>query len=167
MKRYFLKILSAAVVFCFLFSGCGSRPEAAPKAGSIDIAPDFTLPDLKEEAVTLSSYKGKQPVFLFFWTTWCPYCRQGLSNLNRDYAELTQKGWKVLAVNLGEPAEKVKRFIGGYSPQYRVLLDEGLIAANAYDILGVPTYVLIDKNGLVVFKDNYLPDGALAELISQ
>ena len=38
-------------------------------------APNFALKDLNNNAVTLSSFRGKQAVILFFWTTWCPYCR--------------------------------------------------------------------------------------------
>jgi len=153
--KYFLKILLAALILSSLFSGYSGRLEAAAKTQSI--APDFILQGLKGETVTLGSYRNKQPVFLFFWTTWCPFCRRGLRDLSENYPELAEKGWEVLAINIGEPAEKVKGFIDNYSPQFKVLLDQDLTAAYAYDVLGVPTYVLIDKTGLIVFKDNYLP----------
>lgn len=150
-----MKLFLRALLVASLSLGFISGAQAAVKRQ--EIAPDFQLPDLQQQALTLSAYRDKQPVFLFFWTTWCPFCRQGLKELSERYPELSEKGWQVLAVNIGEPQDKVKRFIDNYALQFKVLLDENLSAAEAYDVLGVPTYVLIDKNGLVIFKNNYFP----------
>lgn len=160
--KYFLKALLAALILSCLFLGYIGRAQAAVKTQNI--APDFKLQDLGQKVFSLSSYRNKQPVFLFFWTTWCPFCRRGLRDLNDSYPELAQKGWEVLAIDTGEPAEKVKRFADSYSLKFNVLLDQDLTVANAYDVLGVPTYVLIDKGGLIVFKDNYFPAAKLGEL---
>lgn len=156
-----MKKLSALVLFFLFFLGVLSA-QGAVKLG--DFALDFQLKDLEQNTVTLSSFKGKQPVFLFFWTTWCPYCVRGLKNLNDMYPELKEKGWEVLAINSGEPAEKVANFVKHYPLKFRILLDENITAAELYDVLGVPTYVLIDKNGIVVFKDNYFSAAKIKEL---
>lgn len=132
-----------------------------------EIAREFKLPDLEGKVFTLSAYKDKQPVFLFFWTTWCPYCREGMKELNSSYPELSKKGWVVAAVNLGEPPQKVQGFVDNYALKFNVLLDRYLSVADAYDVLGVPSYVLINKAGIIVFKDNYLPLGKLEELASE
>ena len=149
--RLFLRVLLVVSLSLGFIAGA----QAAVKRQ--EIAPDFQLPDLQQKTLTLSAYRDKQPVLLFFWTTWCPYCRRGLKELSERYPKLSEKGWQVLAINIGEPPAKVKRFIDNYPLQSKVLLDENLSVANAYDVLGVPTYALIDKNGLIIFKDNYLP----------
>ncbi|MFH0935560.1 MAG: redoxin domain-containing protein [Candidatus Omnitrophota bacterium] len=149
--RLFLRVLLVVSLSLGFIAGA----QAAVKRQ--EIAPDFQLPDLQQQVLTLSAYRDKQLVLLFFWTTWCPYCRRGLKELNERYPELSEKGWQVLAVNIGEPQDKVKRFIDNYVLQFKVLLDQNLSAAEAYDVLGVPTYALIDKSGMLVFQDNYFP----------
>lgn len=136
---------------------------AAFKPG--DFALDFKLQDLQNNTVTLSAYKNKQPVLVFFWTTWCPYCRRALRDINDLSQKLSAKGWEILAIDTGEPAEKVKKFTAGYALNFKVLLDEDMAASDAYDVLGVPTYVLVDKNGLIIFKDNYFPKDLIEEVI--
>lgn len=111
-------------------------------------------PTVKEE---ISSYKNKQPVLLFFWTTWCPFCRKELRDLNQLYPELKKDDLEVLAIDVGESPDKVKSFIKGYALSFKVLLDKDTVVAQTYSILGVPTYVLVDKKGSVVFQDHYFP----------
>lgn len=129
------------------------------------IAPDFNLNDVNNQPVTLSSYRDKSPVLLFFWTTWCPYCLSQLKLLNKMYPGLVKDGIEVLAVNLREAKAKVEKFIKRYDINYRVLLDSDAEAAYAYDILGIPTYVLIDKKGNIVFSDNYFPEKEYKDLL--
>lgn len=130
-------------------------------------APDFKLQDIHGDRITLSSYKDKQSVILFFWTTWCPYCREALRLLNDMYAELVKDGLEVLAINIGEPSYKVDNFVKSYQLNYRVLLDKYTTVAYAYDLLGVPTYVFIDKNGYIYFKGNSFPKERYKDLISE
>ena len=121
-------------------------------------APEFSLVDLNNNTVSLSSYKGKQGALLFFWTTWCPFCRDQLKVINDEYSRLSQKGLLVLGINSGEPAARVARFLKKYSLKYPILLDEYSEVAFQYRITGVPTYVLVDKKGNIVYQDNYFPD---------
>lgn len=126
-------------------------------AGELRRAPDFKLQDMQGNFVSLSSYKDKQPVLLFFWTTWCPFCRRELRLLNDKYSSLSKDGLELLSVNIGESAQKVDRFIKNYNLGFPVLLDRDSEVAGKYEILGVPTYTLIDKKGYIVFEGNYFP----------
>lgn len=130
-------------------------------------AADFKLSDINNNTVTLSSYRDKQPVFLFFWTTWCPFCRKELKLLSDKYAQLVKDGFALLAINVGEPAYKVDNFIKKYSLAFEVLLDKDAKVAYTYDILGVPTYVLVDKKGYIVFEGNRFPQENYKDLISE
>ncbi len=190
MKRIFFLLL-LVVVFCF---GCkhnepafskepqgnpqyfaqaqsdsaavGDRVvEEKPKAASAKLAPDFTLYDIYQDAYTISNYKDKQPVLLLFWTTWCPFCRKELKVLNGMYSGLAEDGVEVLSVNVGETPNSVQDFVQAYNLVYRVLLDRDNRVAGLYELIGVPTYVLIDKQGEIVFKDNYLPATEYKDLL--
>ncbi len=151
MSRIFIFILIS--VFCL------SNAQAKELAGRVEnLARDFQLQDLNQNTVILSSYKNLQPVVLFFWTTWCPFCRKELRMLNNDvYPELMKEGWELFAIDVGEPAYKVDNFVKNYALTFKVLLDKDTTVTDSYEVLGIPTYVLVDKKGYIVFKDNYFP----------
>jgi peroxiredoxin len=136
-----------------------------PRGGSEEISGDkvnfaanFKLRDINNIEVSLSDFIGKQPVLLFFWTTWCPYCVEALGNLNPRYLQLKQDGCEVLAVNLGESADKVSKYVKKYNPFFKVLVDRDKSVAYAYDVLGVPTYILINKRGEIAAQTHSFPD---------
>ena len=131
------------------------------------LAPDFKLRDIYQNTYTLSSYRDKQPVLLFFWATWCPFCQKELRVLNQNYAELAEDGLEVLAINVGELPDTVSSFVANYYLAYRVLLDKDESVASFYGIMGIPSYVLIDEKGYIVFQNNYLPYREYKDLVSK
>jgi peroxiredoxin len=120
------------------------------------LAGNIILNDLGGRAVDISSYKGK-PVILFFWTTWCPYCRAELKILNQQYSVISREGIVILGVNISESENKVQRFFKGYPLNFKILLDKDGLLADKYDLLGVPTYVFLDKTGQLISQEHSLP----------
>ncbi|HLD83043.1 MAG TPA: redoxin domain-containing protein [Candidatus Omnitrophota bacterium] len=131
------------------------------------LAPDFQLLDTRQDRISLKDYRGKQPVLLFFWTTLCPLCEEELRILNDSYPSLVSDGLEVLAIDVAERPSKVEEFIKAFHLTYRVLLDMDTSVAVAYRVFGVPTYVLIDKEGSIVFQDNYFPQNEYKKLIQE
>ena len=131
------------------------------------LAPDFELLDIHQDTVTLGDYKNKQPLILFFWTTWCPFCQKELSVLNDMYASLVQDDFEVLAINVGESTDTVNTFLdsNSYNLMFRVLLDQDTKVATSYNLMGVPTYIVVNKKGEIVFQDNSFPS-AYKDLVS-
>jgi peroxiredoxin len=154
--------IKVSLVILFIFSLAtyvlANEPEPAP---------GFKLQDIRQDMVTLSSYKDEQAVLLFFWTTWCPFCQRELRVLNSMYAGLVKDGLEVLSINSGETPNKVEAFVRSYFLAYRVLLDKDTAVTRSYKILGVPTYILIDKKGNIVFRDNFFPYKDYKDLISK
>ena len=128
------------------------------------LAPDFKLKDLSQHTVVLSSYKDKQPVLLFFWTTWCPFCREEIFLLQNEYRNITAGGITLLAIDVGEPQEKVQKFLKNRKTEFNILLDIDSKVAHSYNLIGVPTFVLIDAQGKIRFKGNSFPDNYLSIL---
>ena len=118
---------------------------------------DLVLNDLKSNPVNLSALTGK-PAILFFWTTWCPYCRAELKVLNKMYPQMEKEGLAVFAVDVGEAGYKVERFLKD-NPllNIKILLDQEGKAAENYELNGVPTYIFINKEGKVVSVEHSLP----------
>ncbi|MGW8310232.1 MAG: peroxiredoxin family protein [Thiogranum sp.] len=117
------------------------------------VAPDFTLPDLDEETHKLSDYRGKV-VMLNFWATWCPPCRREIPSMQSIYRDLGKSGFVVLAVNEFEDPEHVFAYMGQLSvlPNFPILLDTDSTVSQAYKVKGLPTTVLIDKQGRIVYR---------------
>jgi len=128
-------------------------------------AADIVLNDLQSQPANLSSLAGK-PTVLFFWTTWCPYCRTELKDLNKMRPQMEKEGVVVFAVNVGEPVYKVANFLKSYALSIRVFLDKEAQAAENYGIRGVPTYIFLNKNGQVVSTEHRLPDNYM-EILSR
>ncbi len=162
MKNY-LKTLFLLIAISFFSVSCMQANE--PDAKERSLAVDFKLSDLNQNTVTLSNFKDKQPVILFFWTTWCLFCRKELKTLKDMYPGLKEEGWELFAVDVGEPLYRVENFTQSYFLNFRVLLDKDAAVAQAYGILGVPTYILINKEGYIVFVGNYFPHKNYKELI--
>ena len=156
-----LKCLPAAfLISAFFFSHFAFAKEPP-------LAPDFKLSNLNKTQVSLSSYKNKKPVLLFFWTTWCPFCRKELKVLADMQPQLLKDGVEALAINVGEPQPKVESAIKSYNIKLQVLLDKDTSVAQSYGVVGVPTYILIDKKGYNQFESHTFPSEEYKKLITQ
>lgn len=164
MKSYF-KTLSLVIVFSLLLLSCAESERTQSSEASL--APDFKLQSLDNIMFTLASYRNKQPLILFFWTTWCPFCRRELTTLNERYQDLTKDKCGLFAISVGEPAYKAENFAKNYKLTFPVLLDKDARVAQYYEVLGVPTYFFVDKEGRIIFKDNYFSEEKYKELISR
>lgn len=157
MKKY---IIGFALVFVFVSIGLAQQEKS--KA-----APDFKLQDIYKNEYKMSNYKNKQAVILFFWTTWCPYCRKELTTLNTRYLELVRQGFELLAIDVGESSDKVDQAIKKYSLSFKVLLDKTTSVAESYNVMGVPSYFVVDKKGNIVATEHTYPEAKIKELISK
>ena len=146
-----------ALLFALLVTSTGcSRQPAASITQNVAV-PDFTLQDLDGNSVSLSQFKGVRPVLVVFWATWCGYCMEempALIQLQKDMGDRLE----VLAINVQESAIRVAPVAKAKGMNFKVLLDtEGEVSA-AYGVVGVPTLVLIDKDGMGVAADNRLSE---------
>jgi peroxiredoxin len=64
---------------------------------------------------------------------------------------------QVLAIDFLESRQKVQSFIKAKNVGYTVLLDGDGTVARKYRVVGIPTYVVVDRNGRIVYSDNELP----------
>lgn len=128
------------------------EPEAVrPVAGYS--APNFTLTDLEGKIVRLSDLRG-QPVYLNFWATWCPPCREEMPDIQRVFSEKGQQV-RFLAINLTgteKSVQEVQKFLtaGGYT--FPVLLNGDNAVAKQYQVRAIPTSIFIDAAGVIRYR---------------
>jgi thiol-disulfide isomerase/thioredoxin len=118
--------------------------------------PGFTLESAGGERVSLRRFVGTKPVLLVFWATWCPHCNAAVPAINEIQSRLSGR-LQILAIDFMESREQVKAFMKTKGVTYPVLYDSDGTVARSYRIAGIPTYVLLDKEGKVVYFDNILP----------
>jgi peroxiredoxin len=121
--------------------------EAAAVAGHP--APEFELKTLEGQTIRLSDFKG-QPVLVNFWATWCGPCRAEFPDFQKAWVDNADK-LAIIAVNHTtlDQREQIKPFLDEFGVTFEVVLDETGDTAKAYRILGMPTSIFIDRNGIV------------------
>jgi peroxiredoxin len=114
-------------------------------------APDFQLSTLDGTEMKLSDLQGKV-VFLNFWATWCPPCKEELPHMQKFYQEKGNNEVEILAVNL-TTAERnsngLEKFVKDYGLTFPVLLDNKGEIGKTYQAYTIPTSYLIDKEGII------------------
>lgn len=123
-------------------------------------APDFTFKNLSGDDVAFSQNRGEQRALIFFWATWCPYCRAEIVKLSEQKQALEKDGIKIFFVNIGEKQEVVSSFVDKNKVLFDVLIDPRSSSKDLYDIVGLPTLFFVNTDGVVTgakhsFPENY------------
>jgi len=109
-------------------------------------APALELPDLGGTTRSLADWRG-QVVLVNFWATWCPPCLEEMPSLQRLAGRLRGQPFAVVAVNVAEMERRVAHRAQQMGLDFPVLLDADGAAFKAWGGKGLPTTVLIDRDG--------------------
>jgi cytochrome c biogenesis protein CcmG/thiol:disulfide interchange protein DsbE len=137
-------------------------------------APEFTLPNLDGEDVTLSKLLEDGPVIVDFWATWCKPCIKAFPDLQQIFDKYRGCGLKVLAISIDGPKSmsRVGSLIKSKGNTFEVLLDPSQKVARKFFVTSVPRTVLVDTDGNVAYSvTGYRPtnhaelDAAVSKLL--
>jgi len=142
-----MRNLTVCGIFLILIAG-SSLSQAAV------LAPDWALASPEGEVTRLSAEVRQQPVVMFFWATWCPYCKALMPHLQSIRLEYGDKV-KILAINFIEKRDPVK-FIRDRAYDFTVL-PKGEEVASMYGIYGTPGVILVDQGQQIRFDLRELP----------
>ncbi len=154
MKKILMVLIALPMIFA-----ANARAEMMFMENALlgNSAPEFTLPKTSGESQSLKDFREGKNTIVFFWATWCPHCREELKSMNKRFDELTQKGIKIAAVDLGENAEIVKSFTKNSEVKPTIFIDEQSSLEEKYQLIGLPTLFFLDKEGVIKAVKHSLP----------
>lgn len=110
--------------------------------------PEIQFQDSDGKALTLQDFRGKV-VLLNIWATWCIPCRHEMPTLDRLQAELGGPDFQVVPLSIDRNGfEAITKFYGEVGIKHlAIYLDSSTEAASKLGAVGLPTTLLIDRDG--------------------
>ncbi len=109
-------------------------------------APSFRLTSLDGTPVDSMQLRGKV-LLVNFWATWCGPCKEEMPALERLKSIFANKEFELLAVTTDQQREGIRKYVATLGLHFPVLIDERKEVSAAFGVRGLPTTVLIDKQG--------------------
>ncbi len=122
-------------------------------------APAFALPDIAGRQVSLADYAGRD-VALRFGSVTCTVCDSDWVTLARWQAD-GGSALRIVAVEVGQPADLVRLRMQGVQTQVPVLIDADGAVASAYGVTSLPTFAFINRAGALVAVAAVMNRGAI------
>ena len=150
---------AALTLTCLLAGSNGSQAQTPGLADGFSVsykspaAPPLYLAALDGTQYQLYTMKGRV-VVVNFWATWCPPCIEELPTMEKLWNDTRGIGLDVLAVNVGEPAERIQAFLDWFTHQltFPILLDAQGEAFQAWGVRGLPKTFVINKRGQIIYE---------------
>ena len=93
-----------------------------------------------------------QVTLVHFFATWCASCKAELASLDSLASTLVGRPFSIIAVDVGEPPLRVRRYFEKSPVRFPVLIDEAREAMKARQVESFPTSYLINPDGKTGFK---------------
>lgn len=136
---------------------------ANPIRARAPFAPDFSFTTLEHQNVSNTALHGKV-VLLDFWGTWCPPCRESaptLRNLNKKYAG---KPFQLVGISSDDDEDVWRTFIEAQHMDWSEYIDASESVLQAFKIESFPTYVVLDKDGVIRLRQSGFGENTGPEL---
>lgn len=135
--------------------GCAIGVWAAGEGPHIERAPaaEFRGRAVSGEKIDLADLRAKGPVVLDFWATWCQPCTQSLPEMQALSRRFADRGVTVIGVSVDGPRNqaRVRPFAAKLGLTFPVFFDaDGALQRN-YQVRAIPTSVVIDTAGVIVY----------------
>jgi peroxiredoxin len=138
-------LVLGALVVAFVIAevvGGGSKQQARRRA------PALPATVLVGPKVTLASLRGK-PVIVHFWASWCGPCTKEAPELARLAGELRGRA-TLVGVDWSDSASNARAFVRKHHWDFPILSDHAGAVGNRYDLQGLPSTFVLDRQGRIV-----------------
>ena len=113
-------------------------------------APNFTLIDRDGNSVSLEDLRG-QVVMINFWASWCAPCREEMPLLEQIHQRYEPLGFTLLGVNVEENSSDAVSWLKDRPVSFPILFDPDNGVSKLYDVVAMPSTVIVDRQGNVRF----------------
>jgi len=170
-KRIFRHFLACIVLSFLCIAG---NADASSLSSKLDIKPikgNKALPSLNLEGlngkkVDLKSFRGKV-IFLNFWATWCGPCKEEMPSMEILYRQFKDRNFVFLTISVDyEGSKPVREFIEKSGYTFPVLVDPKSETLDIFEVTGIPTTFVIDKQGKMLGKAIGPRDWNSSEIVS-
>lgn len=143
------------LVWAILFGAAALSPSMAmPPYEALDLSvypshaepPPLSSHTVSGEPISLAQLRGNV-VLLTFWASWCAECRPEMPLFERLHAEFARQGLTVLGLNVREDRDKIQRYAKDLGLTFPLVLDPEGEIARSYGVIGIPTTILIARDG--------------------
>ncbi|CUQ65045.1 DsbE family thiol:disulfide interchange protein [Candidatus Nitrospira inopinata] len=151
MSRFLLPLTIFAVMVGFLAVGLTLNPREIPSPLIGKAAPAFSLPQLHDDGKTLSLDDMKGQVWLLnFWASWCSGCRTEHPIL-MDFARSGVA--PIYGMDYKDQRDEALAWLDQWGNPYQVVaVDAAGRVGIDYGVYGVPETYVIDKQGVIRYK---------------
>jgi peroxiredoxin len=120
-------------------------------------APNFTLQSQTGETVSLADFRG-DVVMINFWATWCGPCRKEMPHLEALHQRYSSLGFTLLGVNVEDNPKGAEKYLEETPVSFEILFDPANKVTALYDVVAMPSTVMVDRNGNMRYiHHGYLP----------
>ena len=126
-------------------------------------APPLVLASASGETIDLARLRGLV-VYLDFWASWCAPCRRSFPWMNGLLERHGGEGLVIVGVNVDKRRADADRFLRDVPASFSVVFDAQGVTPTAFDVKGMPSSYLIDRNGIVVAVEEGFHDEHVAAL---
>ncbi len=138
------------VLVFFLSYGCNKPGKSAGGGGAVS-APALTVTDsISGAKIPASEYSGKV-IFVNFWASWCPPCKEEMPSIEALYREMSSSAdFKMVTILYRDSTKSGFDYMKSQGYTFPVYLDTEGTTASQFGVTGVPETYIIDKKGNLV-----------------
>lgn len=129
-------------------------------------APRFRAKTTTGQQFNNESIKGKVVLFEF-WTTWCKYCEAEAEMVDDIAKEFADQGLVVLAVDVLEPDQRVKKYLVDHPRSVPIVLTKDTNLAAMYNAQSYPIYVVVDREGNIAGEQRGAGERGLRRMLKR
>jgi len=143
-----VRCLIATLILSATVAHAGDRfgPLKLSRLGSGSDAPGFQLRSLDGNTIGLEQLAGRM-VVLNFWATWCGPCKEEMPSLQRLQERVGADRLAIVAITTDLQPAAISQFMQQVGATFPTLLDEDQEVSRAFMVRGLPTTILIDREG--------------------
>ncbi len=158
-----LPLLTALALLALAPACEGARRAAAPTHLAMAPLPSVALATLTGDHVEVAGVARGRVALVSLWATWCDACQKEIDALNRLDAS-SGSDTVVIGVAVGEERDKVADFVRRRGLRYVQLLDPDFAFADAIGERRVPTTLVVDREGRIVYRGDAVDGESLDAL---